>query len=356
MAIMNKSVLVAISGGVDSSLAAWLLKKQGYEVTGVFLDFWKEKNKKNKSCSITSKSEAKKVAKQLKINFLVFDFCQIFKKLVVDNYINQQLIGQTPNPCIRCNKFVKLGHLLDRAKDLGFDYLATGHYIRLKWLKNSWHVYQARDKTKDQSYFLYNLSQPKLNHLLFPLGPYTKSEVRIMAKKVGLRVHNRPDSQDICFISDNDMIGFLGRNSKRIKAGQIINNQGQVVGTHRGLPYYTIGQRTGLGIGGQAGPYYVIDKNVKKNKLVVTNNKKSSQLWQSNLVVKNLNWISDQKPKFPQKLAAKIRYLSKPEPAVITKVKNQTEVQFNKPIRAITPGQSVVFYKNKELLGGGIIT
>lgn len=356
MAKMNKSVLVAMSGGVDSSVAAFLLKNEGYKATGVFLNFWKEKNRENRCCSIASKANARKVAKQLGINFLVLDFAQIFKKTVVDDYINQQLAGKTPNPCVQCNKFVKLGHLLNKAKDLGFDYVATGHYLQIKRQKNSWHVYKALDKSKDQSYFLYNLTQSKLDHLLFPLGRYRKTKVREMAKKAGLKVYNQPDSQDLCFIPDDNVVGFLERNCQKIKVGQIIDNQGKIVGTHRGLPFYTIGQRAGLGLGGQAGPYYVIAKKVKQNRLIVTNDKKSNQLWQSSLGIKEINWISKKKQKFPQKVTAKIRYLTKPEQAVIKKVKNQILVQFNKPIRAITPGQSVVFYKNEELLGGGIIT
>ncbi|MFH1597672.1 MAG: tRNA 2-thiouridine(34) synthase MnmA [Patescibacteria group bacterium] len=353
---MSKKVLVAMSGGVDSSVAAFLLKKEGYQVTGVFLNFWKEKpSLENKCCSTQSKKDARKVARQLGIAFMEIDYSQLFKERVVNKFIEQQLAGKTPNPCVVCNKFIKLGDLLIKSRQLGFDFLATGHYLRVKKQVDCWRVFKAIDPKKDQSYFLYNLNQVKLKHLLFPIGEFTKSQVKVLAKKNGIITYNQPESQDICFIPDSDTIGFLQRNARGFRAGPIIDQSGDTIGRHRGLPFYTIGQREGLGVGGSNGPYYVVAKKVSQNKLVVTNDQKSDELWQDQLSLKNVNWITGTEPKLPYKTDIKIRYNSPSTPGVIIR-KGGIKIQFSKQVRAITPGQSAVFYKNQELVGGGIIT
>jgi len=349
-------VLVALSGGVDSSVAAHLLLKLGYQVEGVFLDFWQEnKGKENRCCSPKSKKISGAVAKQLGIKFRVINLSRLFKKEVVDDYLKEQLLGRTPNPCVKCNKKVKLSWLIEEAKRLGFDFLATGHYLQKVKAKGHWKITRGVDRQKDQSYFLYNLDQDKLKNLLFPLGKLTKNQVRLIAKKNKIITYNLPESQDICFIPDDNILGFIQRNSKGSKPGMIVDDKGRQLGKHQGLPFYTIGQRQGLGIGGSDGPYYVVGKKVKSNKLIVTNNKRSQLLWHNQCTVKRVNWISGQAPTFPLKVKVKTRSVSKLQPARVSKKNNLITIKFNKPIRAVTPGQSAVFYQNEQLLGGGVI-
>jgi len=407
-------VVIAMSGGVDSSVAAALLKRAGFNVVGVFMKFWKPRNKadynadlrgfENRCCTLEAERRARKVAKILKIPFYVFNFEKEFKKKIVDYFLKEHKAGRTPNPCVVCNKEIKFGLLLEKALKLDADFVATGHYARLRQSDpnlriaselseysehsdvNSDHsdriLLKAKDKNKDQSYFLWMLNQKQLKKILFPIGDYTRKEVENLAKKFKLPVLKARKSVEICFIQTT-IDDFLKKYLKE-NPGKIIDTRGETIGTHQGLYYYTIGQRKGLGlVGGPAfakatagKPYYVLDKDLKKNLLIVTKNEKD--LYKKELTAKNVNWISGKEPKLPLKIKAKIRYRSQLAPATIYHPEgkpsashgaglksNIYHLKFEKPQRAITPGQSVVFYssptknlvgdKGQELLGGGII-
>lgn len=359
--VQRPRVVVAMSGGVDSSVAAALLQRAGYEVIGVFMKFWKETPKRgrtknlcnyeNKCCSAEAQADARRVAAKLKIPLYTVNAEKEFKKRVVDYFIREYAAGRTPNPCVECNHYIKFGLLVDKTRAFGTDFLATGHYAKIS--KNSKRKTQklliAKDKNKDQSYFLYTLTQAKLKKIIFPIGNYRKPEVRQLAKKFGLPIFEKRDSQEICFIA-TDLYGFL---KARIKAGAgpIITVNGKKIGEHRGLAYYTIGQRKGLSIGG-TGPYYVVKKDFKKNTLIVANPLAKGQgkdLLQKEMIVKNVNWISAKPDN--GKCQVKIRSLAKMAEATI----KGNKIVFNKPQRAIASGQSAVFYSKDELLGGGII-
>ena len=351
-----KKVICAMSGGVDSSLTAALLKKAGFNVIGVFMKFWTEPaglsaEKWNRCCSPESETKARRVAGILKIPFYVFNFEKEFKKRVVDYFLKEYKTNATPNPCVVCNKEIKFGLLLEKALKLSADLVATGHYARI--VENSpqqLKLLKGRDKEKDQSYFLWQLSQRQLGHILFPVGNYTKKEVRSLAKSFKLPVLDRKESQEICFVPDT-VSDFLSR-QLRPEPGKITDGKGKILGRHSGLYLYTIGQRKGIRL--PQGPYYVLGKDLKKNLLIVTKNEKD--LLGKELIAKNVNWISKKKPKVPLKVKARIRYGHKEMPAVIKESTGKTvKVVFTRAQRAITPGQSVAFYKGQELLGGGII-
>ena len=391
----NKKVVVAMSGGIDSSVAAALLKRAGFNVVGVFMKFWSPPGKKglagawNRCCSPEAEKRAGWVAKSLGIPFYVFNVEKEFKKRIVDYFLAGYKKGITPNPCVVCNREIKFGLLLEKALALGADYLATGHYAKIRkfvsralrsrarrgslnfvhltsfaslgQMRRSlsdhsqqirYSLISAKDKTKDQSYFLWQLNQKQLKHILFPVGDLTKTQVKNLAKKFMLPVFDIPESMEICFIQTtiNDFL----KKYLRPKPGPIVDTSGALISRHRGLWFYTIGQRKGLGLA--SGPYYVLDKNLKKNFLVVTRNEKD--LFKKELLVKNVNWIAGKKPKLPLKVRAKIRYRHQPATATLTyNLKLKTyNLKFEKPQRAITPGQSAVFYKGKELIGGGIIS
>ncbi len=370
----KRKVAVAMSGGVDSSVAAALLKKQGYEVIGVFCYFWSDSKTPtpNKCCSLEALKSARAVASTLGISLHTLNFKAEFKKEVVDYFVNEYLSGRTPNPCVVCNKVIKFGKLLSEAKKLGCDYLATGHYARItKSLElgaqgsmleaQSYHrLLKGIDEKKDQSYFLWQLNQEQLKHIVFPIGDYRKEEVRKLAKKFNLPVYRRPESQEICFV-DTDYRKFLktriNTDKKHglilIRKGNIIDERGNILGEHRGLPFYTIGQRAGLGISASK-PLYVIDLDVKSNIVVVGREK---DLYSKELTVNDVNWISGILPKFPLRCFAKIRYGMEEQLAVVSSQSSvdRYKVIFDKPIRAITPGQSIVFYDDVEILGGGVI-
>ncbi len=381
--IMKKiKIICAMSGGIDSSVAAAILKKIGlisgqvrygvnFDVIGVFMRFWppnfgqtefttgKSKNNlANKCCSQEAENGARKVAKILKIPFYVFNFEKEFKKRIVDFLLKEYKAGRTPNPCVVCNKIIKFGLLLEKALQLEADYVATGHYARLKQeipdakcQIPKYKLLRAKDKNKDQSYFLWQLNQEQLRRILFPIGDYSKKEVRQLAKKFKLPVLKIPESMEICFVSTtiND---FLKRHLKT-NPGKIVTVKGKEIGQHQGLWFYTLGQRKGIGVSG--GPYWVLDKDLNKNTLIVTKNEKD--LSKKRLTARDVNWISGVQPKLPLEIKAKIRYQHQPATAVITKKKNSKNylITFARAQRAITPGQSVVFYKNEVLLGGGII-
>ena len=386
---MRKKIVVAMSGGLDSSVAAALLKRAGFDLIGVFMKFWHEslrdsplinadsnadlRGYENRCCSSEAEARARKVAKILKIPFYVLNFEKEFKKKIVDYFLDGYKKGITPNPCVICNKEIKFGLLLEKALSLNADFIATGHYARKSELTTgnlqltTYKLLRARDKNKDQSYFLWMLNQEQLKRTLFPIGDYTREEVKNLARKFKLPVLKARKSVEICFIQTtiND---FLKKRLKQ-KPGKIVcltsdvkQDKQEVVSEHHGLWFYTIGQRKGIGLAG--GPYWVLDKNLKKNLLIVTKNEKD--LLKKELICKNVNWISGKTPKLPLKIKAKIRYRSQLASATIYHLKPKTYyLIFDRPQRAITPGQSVVFYspaevstkagKGQEVLGGGII-
>ena len=373
---MRKKVVVAMSGGLDSSVAAALLKRAGgdelrsssrfanarvFDVIGVFMKFWAEPEKNgligasNRCCSPEAELRARKVANILKIPFYVFNFEKEFKKRIVDYFLEGYKKGITPNPCVVCNKEIKFGLLLEKALALDADYIATGHYARIqKKFVNSkqirYSLISAKDKNKDQSYFLWMLNQRQLKRILFPIGDYTREEVEKLAKKFKLPVLKARKSVEICFVQTT-INNFLKKHLKP-KPGVIITANGKKIGKHQGLFFYTIGQRKGIGLPG--GPYYVLDKDLKRNLLIVTKNEKD--LLKKELICKNVNWISGKVPKLSQKVKVKIRYRHELARAAIYKILNtKYKILFSSPQRAITPGQSVVFYKGQQLLGGGII-
>jgi len=341
----GQKAIVAMSGGIDSSVAAALLKKAGFNVIGIFM----------KLAGLSRPDEekrAKKIAKILGIPFLSLDLRREFKKRIIERFLKEHKAGLTPNPCVICNKEIKFGLLLGKALALNADFVATGHYARkIQTAKvKSYKLLKAEDKNKDQSYFLWMLNQKQLKRVLFPVGNYTRKEVEKLARKFRLPVLKAKKSVEICFIKTtaND---FLKKHLKE-KPGRIVDNRKKEIGRHQGLYFYTIGQRKGIGLPG--GPYYVLDKDFKKNLLIVTKNEKD--LYKKELTVKSVNWISGKKPKLPLKVKAKIRYRHKVSPATVYKIQNtKYKILFSSSQRAVTPGQSVVFYQGQELLGGGII-
>lgn len=354
----GKKVAIAMSGGIDSSVAAALLKKQGYDCIGIFMKFWTDesvsKKVENRCCSQESYQKAKRVADSLDFPLYTLNFKKDFFKLVVDDFLQQYQKGLTPNPCIRCNKFIKFNLLLKKAIKLGCDYLATGHYVRKKKSKNDqFNLYRAKDKKKDQSYFLYSLNQQQLKYLIFPIGNYTKEEVKRLAKKYKLPAQWVRESQEVCFVPKKGLEDFLKRHLK-LKPGDIITTDGKVVGKHEGLALYTRGQRRGIKIGG-IGPFYVVRKDFKNNNLIVSKNKDDKQLYSKEFIVKNTNWL-DHKSKLKNKYRVQIRYQAKPVNCQIKSLqKNKYVITSRVPIKAVTGGQSAVLYDGDRLLGGGII-
>lgn len=318
-----------MSGGIDSGMAASILKDQGFEVVGVFMRL---------DNSIEQLEKAKKIAKILNIDFKTIDVRKEFKKLIINCFLEELKKGNTPNPCVICNELIKFGLFVEKTKKFKPDFVATGHYARIKNNR----IFKAKDEKKDQTYFLWRIKN--LNNVLFPLGDSLKEDLIKQAKKKKFPVFPYKESQEICFISGN-IEDFLKKKIKSIK-GDIVNEKGKVLGKHNGLFLYTIGQRKGIGLSG--GPYYVIKKDFKKNRLVVSIDEKL--LLKSEVKLKDIKWINKQKLLI--KIKAKVRYGQKEVEAILSKNK---VLKFKKPQRAITPGQSAVFYKGKELLGGGII-
>lgn len=342
-------VVVAMSGGVDSAFAAFLMKRAGFEVEGVFMRLWSESGKEGEI--LENQKRAQKAAKKIGIPFTIVDLQKEFKREVVNYFLKEASAGQTPNPCVICNKKIKFGFLLKKALVFEADYLATGHYVKKRKTKEGYKLFRAKDKNKDQSYFLWMLNQEQLTRLLFPLGNYRKKQVRELSRKQGLPTMNAPESHEICFIK-NDVAGFF---SKYLKArlGRIIDKKGKEVGRHQGLFLYTIGQRKGLQLNG--GPYYVLSKDAKRNLLIVTKNEKD--LKKKETTVGQTSWISGKTPKLPLRVKTKIRYRQDMVSATIEKKagKKSYRLVFKKSPRAVTPGQSAVFYREEEMLGGGII-
>lgn len=350
------TVVVAMSGGVDSSVAAALLKQQGYNVIGMMLRLWSEPGSEmdNRCCTPDSMALARRMAARLGIPYYAVDARQYFHDTVVRAFIDGYAQGTTPNPCLRCNRHVRWEFLLQHALNLGASFMATGHYARLdRSDPSSIKLLRARDSGKDQSYVLHVLRQHQLQRALFPIGELTKPEVRQLARDFNLPVAERADSQDLCFLGNGDYRQFLLRNAPQIEnPGPILNRAGKVLGQHQGLAFYTIGQRKGLGIASPQ-PLYVIEKDLQRNALIVG---QKDELGGRELLAADVNWISGSSPQAPFRAQVKIRYKAQLAAATVTPLENQqARVIFDEPLRDITPGQAAVFYQDDLCLGGGII-
>lgn len=356
----KKKVVVGMSGGVDSSVAAWLLKEQGYEVIGVTMQIWQDQEETLQQenggcCGLSAVEDARRVAAMLDIPYYVMNFKAEFKRHVMDYFVAEYLRGYTPNPCIACNRYVKWESLLKRSLDIGADYIATGHYAQITELANGrFAIQKSVTSAKDQTYALYNLTQDQLAHTLMPVGAYTKDEIRSIAQKIGLRTANKPDSQEICFIPDNDYAGFIEREAgaKTPPAGNFVTKEGKVLGPHKGITHYTIGQRKGLGIA-MGAPVFVTEIRPETNEVVLGANE---DVFGKSLCADHLNFMSIPDLNGEMEVTAKIRYSHRGAPCIIRKVQpDRVFCEFLEPVRAITPGQAVVFYQEDIVVGGGTI-
>jgi tRNA-specific 2-thiouridylase len=350
-------VVVAMSGGVDSSVAAALLKQQGYEVIGMMLRLWSEpgKEESNRCCTPDSMAQARRVAAKLDIPFYVVDAKDVFRATVVQYFLDGYAAGGTPNPCLVCNRSIRWEFLLNHALALGADFMATGHYARRKTEDGGRiALLRAVDASKDQSYVLHVLTQEKLQRALFPVGDYPKTEIRQIAESFELPTASRKDSQDLCFLAGDDYRNFLQRNTADLfQPGEIVTRDGKVLGQHNGLANYTIGQRKGLGVASPV-PLYVLTKHATRNTLVVGT---EEELGSTSLIARDVNWVSGEAPSAPFRAEVKIRYTARPAWAEVTPAENGTQarVAFEGPARDVTAGQAAVFYVGDEVLGGGII-
>ncbi len=343
-----------MSGGVDSSAAAALLIEQGYDVAGATMQIWSESEIAENPALNGAVTDAKAVAKQLGIEHYTFDFSKEFRENVINPFINDYLCGRTPNPCVFCNKAMKFGLFLDRALEMGFDCIATGHYAQITHDETGYHLIRSAFDSKDQTYVLYNMTQHILSHLLLPIGGMDKSAIREYAEKAGIEVANKPDSQEICFIPDDDYAKYILEHSDYTdKKGDFVDISGKVVGTHMGIIHYTVGQRKGLGVAfGE--PRYVLQVDAENNRVMLGKNEDTFSV---SLTAERVNFISGKVPGGAVKVDAKIRYGAKSTPAtVIPDGDGIFRVEFDTPVRAVTAGQSVVFYDGDEGVGGGIIS
>jgi tRNA-specific 2-thiouridylase len=351
----GQKVVVAMSGGVDSSVAVALLKQQGYDVTGMMLRLWSEpgKEESNRCCTPDSMAQARRVAGILDIPFYVIDAKDVFKETVVQYFLDGYARGETPNPCLLCNRQIRWTFLLNHALALGAEFMATGHYVRIKDEGGRLRLLRAMDHSKDQSYVLHVLNQDQLAHALFPVGEFPKPEIRRLAADFGLPTASRADSQDLCFLAGDDYRNFLQRNLPEIlKPGEIVTTNGKSIGQHNGLANYTIGQRKGLNIASPV-PLYVITKQATSNTLIVGT---LDELGFTELTARYVNWTLGETPQEPFRAQVKIRYTAKEVEAWVNPLEgNQASVKFDAPVRDVTAGQAAVFYQGELMLGGGII-
>ena len=355
----KQRVVVAMSGGVDSSVAAALLVRQGYEVIGMMMRLWSEPGMGpnapvNRCCTPDQMADARRIATHLGIPFYVVDVKDYFRKTIVQFFIDEHAAGRTPNPCIECNRSIRFDYLLNRARMLDANFLATGHYARVRQDDAGYYqLLKGLDERKDQSYVLHVLGQDELRDVLFPVGEYTKPEVRQLAEEMGLPVAQKSESQDLCFLGDGDYRRFLSEHAPRANApGPILTLDGDTLGEHEGLPYYTIGQRKGLGVSAPE-PVYVLAKDVTNNALVVG---PRQQVGQTTFQVRQVNWISGRFPEMPLQARVKIRYKARELQASIEALEmGGLRVMLDQPAPGITPGQGAVFYQGDVCLGGGLI-
>ena len=346
-----------MSGGVDSAVAAYLLREKGYEVIGVTMQVWQDDNgfteREGGCCSLTAVDDARMTADTLGIPFYVMNFKEVFREKVIDYFMEEYIEGRTPNPCIACNKYIKFDELLHRAEALGADFVATGHYAKIYEKDGRMVMEKAIDDTKDQTYALYNLTQEQLRKTLMPCGDYRKTRIREIAREMDLGVGNKKDSQEICFIDDNDHGRYIYEKKPELRIpGNFVDLSGNVLGRHKGIAYYTIGQRKGLGLS-IGRPVFVSKIDKDKNEVVLTD---ESALFKTTLYADKLNWVSSEAVTKPHRTTAKIRYSAIPAPCTIYPMdEGSVKVVFDEKQRAITAGQSVVFYDANLVLGGGTI-
>lgn len=357
----GKKVVVGMSGGVDSSVAAYLLKQQGYDVIGVTMQIWQDEDQFTQAesggcCGLSAVDDARRVADRLEIPYYVMNFKREFKKNVMDYFTAEYLKGRTPNPCIACNRYVKWESLLQRSLEIGADYIATGHYARVEQLSNGrYAIRNSVTAAKDQTYALFNLTQKQLSHTLMPVGDYTKDEIRAIAEDIGLMVAHKKDSQEICFIPDNDYAGFIDRECGEMvpPPGNFVSVDGEILGRHKGITHYTIGQRKGLRIA-FGYPVFVTEIRPETNEVVLGSDK---DVYTNRLYANQLNFMALSDIEEPVRLKAKIRYSHAGSCCTVRRTgADEICCEFEEPVRAVTPGQAVVLYDGDYVAGGGVIT
>lgn len=356
----RKKALIAMSGGVDSSVAAYMIKEAGFDAIGITMKLYTNEDiclsKSKTCCSLDDIQDARNVADSLGIPYYVLNFTDDFKEKVIDKFTESYMNASTPNPCIDCNRFIKFRRLMQRARELNCDYVVTGHYANIEYDTKSgrWLLKKGADSSKDQSYVLYSLTQEQLSKTLFPLGKLLKSEIRETASRLNLVTADKHDSQDICFVPDNDYASFIEKYTKKqFPPGNFIDSDGNILGTHKGIIRYVIGQRKGLGLA-LPKPMYVSDINIKDNTVTLVH---AEDLYSSSLDAKDINLISVSDLYEPMRVKAKIRYKQEEQWATVTQTgEDAFHVEFDSPQRAVTPGQAVVLYDGDVVVGGGTIT